>query len=203
MCWRRKDVGGSTQRRLSSSSVMQWRGGHAHESRRPAVLHVIKEGANAVYWRPEQNKKHMKCLISIDRWKRVTFNPCKLFRDSIVICASLWILCFFRIIHIWFFDKARQPSKPKPPFRSSVFLEWKFLCAAFSLWLGNICVFVLDGELFLCDLPMNIKFPNILQFIYQTRVNFLIYQEFPINKWGSTHNRRKNGQKSMHVSQKS
>ena len=145
----------------------------------------------------------MKCLILIDRWKRVTLNLCRLFRDSIVICTNLWILCFFRIIHTWFFDKAWQPSKPKSPFGSSAFRRWKSLRAAFSPWLGNIRVFVLDGVLLLCDLPMNIKFPNIVQFIYQTRVHFLIYQEFSTNKWGPTHNRRKNGQKSMHISQKS
>ena len=144
----------------------------------------------------------MKRLMSIDRWKRVTFNPCRLFRDPIVICTNLWILCFFRIIHIWFFDKAWQPSKPKSPFGVQLSTGGS-LCVQLSPhgWEIFVRLFWTGYSSYVIFLWIS-NFPT-LQFIYQTRVHFLIYQEFPSNKWGLTHNRRKNGQKSMHSSQKS
>lgn len=37
-----------------------------------------REGTNPVYRRPEKSKKHMKCLISIDRWKSNPVSPARL-----------------------------------------------------------------------------------------------------------------------------
>lgn len=98
--------------------------------------------------------------------KTLTFHPCRLLRDSRVICTDTCILCLFRTIHIWFSDKAWHSSNPKPPFRGLALLKWKFICVVFSPCLGKVCVFAVEGVLFLCDISMNIKFPKLLQFIY-------------------------------------